>query len=111
MANKVNVTPAISHYMGAATVAGVGEFLSTLVSNLFFEFAAHAQRLNAAIIADGSEPMTHPLTLASYAVADVPDAAAYTAGLIYVNNEAGGAVPAFSDGTNWRRVTDRAIVS
>ena len=31
--------------------------------------------------------------------------------LIYVSNEVGGAVIAFSDGTNWRRVTDRAIVS
>lgn len=31
--------------------------------------------------------------------------------MIYVNNEQGGAVPAFSDGTNWRRVTDRNIVS
>jgi hypothetical protein len=30
---------------------------------------------------------------------------------IYVSNESGGAVTAFSDGTNWRRVTDRAIVS
>lgn len=39
------------------------------------------------------------------AAADVPRT------LIYVSDEAGGAVPAFSDGTNWRRVTDRAIVS
>lgn len=31
--------------------------------------------------------------------------------MAYVSNEAGGAVPAFSDGTNWRRVTDRQIVS
>lgn len=31
--------------------------------------------------------------------------------LIFVPDEAGGPVPAFSDGTNWRRVTDRAIVS
>ena len=31
--------------------------------------------------------------------------------LIQVSNEAGGAVPAFSDGTNFRRVTDRAVVS
>lgn len=30
---------------------------------------------------------------------------------ILVSNETGGAVPAFCDGTNWRRVTDRAIVS
>lgn len=31
--------------------------------------------------------------------------------LIFVSDETGGPVPAFSDGTNWRRVTDRAIVS
>ncbi len=30
---------------------------------------------------------------------------------IFVTNEVGGAVPAFNDGTNWRRATDRAIVS
>lgn len=48
--------------------------------------------------------------LRSYTVAGVPSAA--TAGvMIYVSNESGGAVPAFSDGTNWRRVTDRAIIS
>ena len=32
-------------------------------------------------------------------------------GLIFVSNEAGGATIAFSDGINWRRVQDRAIVS
>lgn len=31
--------------------------------------------------------------------------------VIYVSDETGGATLAFSDGTNWRRVTDRAIVS
>lgn len=40
---------------------------------------------------------------------DVPDAT--KAFLIFVSDESGGAVPAFSDGTNWRRVTDRAVVS
>jgi hypothetical protein len=30
---------------------------------------------------------------------------------VYCSDETGGAVPAFSDGTNWRRVTDRQIVS
>lgn len=29
----------------------------------------------------------------------------------YCSNESGGAVPVFGDGTNWRRVTDRAIIS
>lgn len=31
--------------------------------------------------------------------------------LVSVINEVGGKVPAFSDGTDWRRVTDRAVVS
>lgn len=49
--------------------------------------------------------------LDEYTVATLPGAAANTRFLVYVSNETGGAVPAFSDGTNWRRVTDRAIVS
>lgn len=51
------------------------------------------------------------LQLPTYTVATVPSAATYVRGLIYVSDETGGAVPAFSDGTNWRRVTDRAIIS
>lgn len=47
----------------------------------------------------------------TYTVATLPAAATYPRGLIYVSNEAGGAVLAFSDATNWRRVTDRAVVS
>lgn len=31
--------------------------------------------------------------------------------MIYVTDDVGGAVPAFSDGADWRRVTDRAVVS
>ncbi len=48
--------------------------------------------------------------LPSYSVSTLP--AATPAGqMAYVTNESGGAVPAFADGTNWRRVTDRAIVT
>ena len=50
-------------------------------------------------------------TLKAYAKADLPPAADNTGVLVYVTDEIGGAVPAFSDGTSWRRVTDRAIVS
>lgn len=32
-------------------------------------------------------------------------------GMVMVSDETGGRVPAFSDGTNWRRVTDRNIIS
>jgi len=47
----------------------------------------------------------------SYTVATLPAAASYTGSMIYVSNETGGATVAFSDGTNWRRVQDRNIVS
>ena len=51
-----------------------------------------------------------------YTVANLPAAEDFDplnggAALIYVSDEAGGAVLAFSDGTNWRRVTDRVIVA
>lgn len=52
-----------------------------------------------------------PLQLLSKTVATVPTASDWTGCIIYVSNETGGAVVAFSDGTNWRRVTDRAIIS
>lgn len=32
-------------------------------------------------------------------------------GMVMASDEVGGKVPAFSDGTDWRRVTDRAIIS
>lgn len=31
--------------------------------------------------------------------------------MLFVTDETGGAIPAFSDGTNWRRISDAAIVS
>lgn len=50
--------------------------------------------------------------VAAYTVSGVPPASASGAGaLIHVSNETGGAVLAFSDGTAWRRVTDRAIIA
>lgn len=50
--------------------------------------------------------------LPSYTVAGLPTAASAGAGAtVFVSDETGGAVTAFSDGTNWRRSTDRAVVS
>jgi hypothetical protein len=43
-----------------------------------------------------------PVVLASFPVADLPDAARWVGSWIYVPDATGGAVPAFSDGTNWR---------
>lgn len=46
-----------------------------------------------------------------YTVATLPAAATYPRAIVFVSDEAGGATLAFSDGTNFRRVQDRAIVS
>jgi len=48
--------------------------------------------------------------LPSYTANALPSATV-AGSMIYVTNETGGPVPAFADGTNWRRVTDRAIVT
>ncbi|MDP2358027.1 MAG: hypothetical protein Q8M31_18450 [Beijerinckiaceae bacterium] len=56
--------------------------------------------------------VTGPIRVGSYTVATVPSASTVGAGsFIYVSNETGGATIAFSDGTNWRRLSDRAIIS
>ena len=53
----------------------------------------------------------------AYTVSTLPDPANYDpasrgkAAYAYVSDESGGATLAFCDGTNWRRVQDRAIVS
>jgi len=70
-----------------------------------------AMRANACLPKDGTEGMVAPLKLPSYTVAGVPDAALWTSALIYVSNETGGATIAFSDGTDWRRVQDRAVIA
>jgi hypothetical protein len=51
-----------------------------------------------------------PLVVRGYFVAGLPDPS-IDGQLIYVLDEVGGRTMAFSDGTNWRRVADNAIVS
>ena len=46
----------------------------------------------------------------SFVVASLPSAT-QPGQMIYVSDETDGSVMAFSDGSNWRRITDRAIVS
>lgn len=55
--------------------------------------------------------LTRLSRLADYTVATLPGASDHRYEMVFVTDESGGAVPAFSDGTNWRRVTDRAVVS
>jgi len=46
----------------------------------------------------------------SYTVATVPSAT-QPGQMIFISDETDGAVMAFSDGTSWRRITDRAVIS
>lgn len=52
----------------------------------------------------------YPYSLARYPVANLPAAALWTGAHVYVVDDISGGVEAFSDGVNWRRVTDQAIV-
>ena len=64
-----------------------------------------AEKLNYEYIKEISGP-----TSDEYKVSNLPDASV-VGQMIYVGDETDGAVMAFSDGSNWRRITDRAIVS
>ena len=56
-----------------------------------------------------------PVDLPEATVAELTTDMRFRAGqrarMVYVLDETGGAVPAFSDGTDWRRVTDRVVIS
>lgn len=58
----------------------------------------------------GSIVFNDPPQFPSFTVGTVPSAA-IAGRMVYVSNETGGPTMAFSDGTNWRRVQDRAIIS
>jgi hypothetical protein len=65
---------------------------------------------NSGVSVTGSISATTRVNYPSFTVATLP-AVGSAGGNIYVSDESGGAQPAFSDGTNWRRYTDRAVVS
>jgi hypothetical protein len=112
MVDKVNNPPALSTaYGGAPTVEGLRQTIQDLIGSLIRELSAHAQRINSSIVTTGETSMTAPFVVMTFTVASLPAAATWTQGLVFVSNESGGATLAFSDGTNWRRVQDRAIVS
>lgn len=74
---------------------------ATEVMQLFIDELT--EKLNSNLLGD-------QVQFTSYTVATLPSAAT-AGGQIFVSDETGGAVTAFSDGTNWRRSTDRVIVS
>ena len=52
-----------------------------------------------------------PMKLVKKTVTQLSTLVSSVGAMVFCTNESGGAIPAFYDGTNWRRVSDRAIVS
>lgn len=84
---------------------------SQIPDGSIFPRLSASETISGAWTYTGIQTYSLPPILPSYTVAGAPSAATYARGLIYVSNESGGAVVAFSDGTNWRRVTDRAVIT
>lgn len=51
------------------------------------------------------------LELRVYTVVNLPTPPSNQSFMVFVSDASGGSVPAYWDGTNWRRVTDRVIIS
>ncbi len=88
-----------------ASVSNTGE-----VRGAYINLADATNRWSIKSVGTAPSYFGGPVQFPSYTVAGVPSASV-AARYIYVSNESGGAVMAFSDGTNWRRVTDRAIIT
>jgi len=84
---------------------------ASLTRMLYATLTAFGFRLNRVLPKDGSESMSGPLGLTGFTVATLPPASAHLNSVVAVVDEVGGHTIAFSDGTNWRRVQDRAVVS
>jgi len=95
---------------GNVVIGGVTGLSPTLSQHIVIGTGTGTVRLT---IDDGGhaafEGAVRPQT---YTVATLPPAATAGAGaMVFVGDTAGGPVLAFSDGTDWRRSTDRAVVA
>jgi hypothetical protein len=111
VANRLPSTPNVPQPGGPNDLRGVQAYLVNLARSILQDLSEVAKVANQAIYDDGLTQMTKPLRLKEYAKAALPAAASWKAGMVMVTDETGGYTQAFSDGTNWRRVQDRAVVS
>jgi len=80
--------------------------------------SAKGSKITFETIRNGATVQTLALTISEHGYPETPTYTVATlpnvgggGGMIFVSDETGGATLAFSDGTNWRRVQDRAIVA
>jgi hypothetical protein len=94
----------------SAQVANVAAYYSGwFYLNAREGWRAYDQADNLTLVYDGSVWTIERLTMQSHTVSGLPSAST-AAQMVYVTDASGGALPAFSDGANWRRVTDRSVV-
>lgn len=107
--NKVNQSPPIARAADLSTIPAVRSYLGNLVNSLTGALQEDATAINAII--DLQITPQEPTIFKVYLKTALPSASAYVNGMIMVSNDVGGFTPAFSDGINWRRVADRAVIS
>jgi trimeric autotransporter adhesin len=88
---------------GIIRLKGIGN-IDLVAGNVGIDATAAQLRVNTSRV-----DLSVPMQLPSYTVAGLPTGAA--GDMAYCSNETGGAVIVFSDGTNWRRSTDRAVAA
>lgn len=103
MARRVPRTPVLPSGLPRLDPA-----LGPLNRTLFQTFTEHSNRLNAGMQRDGSEPAQAPVPLQEVALADLPPAADWPGGIIFVTDGGLGGAGALyvSDGTSWDVLTD-----
>lgn len=108
-----NQTRANFRESGQITLGGFSSFAQDVAVQGTFRVTG-ITTMDADVSVTGAITATTFGKVGSYTVAGAGTLGAATAGegaIIYVTDETGGAVLAFSDGTDWRRVTDRTIIA
>jgi len=82
----------------------------TLQSDLGFVDQTPTTQIDLGQLVTGGILYPDQFVLPSFSVNSLPSVSP-PAQLIFVPDESGGSIVAFSDGTNWRRMTDRQIIS
>ena len=109
MVNKVNHSQPIAVPGANRDIASISNYIVNLYNSLAGAFREYGDGING--IVDEITTPAQPTAFKAYVKAALPSAATYANNAIIVTDDVGGLVLAFSDGTNWRRVTDRAIIS
>lgn len=79
------------------------------VTDYGFIYEANVSSVNYGTVTnDSRRPISHP----SYTVSEAANISSSSPGdMIFVSDETGGATMAFYDGTDWRRIQDRQVIS